>query len=96
VVEPIHSGLNFRFDMSVVYLRLIIFLVIDNIPVDNDALLMTDFMNLKIKSVPSFEGACCTTLSVDMGCARSMSDFHSFPSSPSSPLHLLLWPSFSL
>jgi hypothetical protein len=37
--------------MGVVYLRLIIFLVIDNIPIDSDALLMIDFINLKIKSI---------------------------------------------
>jgi hypothetical protein len=70
VVEPIHSGLNSRFDMGDVYLRLIILSVIDNIPVDNDTLLVTDFINLKIKSVPSFEGACCTTL-LQLACPQS-------------------------
>jgi hypothetical protein len=38
----------------VLYLRLIIFLVGGDILIDNEVLLMTDFMNLKIKSVQSF------------------------------------------
>jgi hypothetical protein len=38
----------------VLYLRLIIFSVRGNVSVDNDALLVTDFINLKIKSVQSF------------------------------------------
>jgi hypothetical protein len=38
----------------VLYLRLIIFSVGGDIPIDNEVLLMTDFMNLKIKSVQSF------------------------------------------
>jgi hypothetical protein len=37
--------------MSVTYLQLIIFLVIDDILIDNDVLLVSDFMNLKIKSI---------------------------------------------
>jgi hypothetical protein len=39
------------------YLRLIIFLVRDDISVDNEILLLTDFVNLKIKSTQSFEYA---------------------------------------
>jgi hypothetical protein len=38
-------------------LGLIILLVRDDIPVDSDALLVIDFMNLKIKSAQSFGGA---------------------------------------
>jgi hypothetical protein len=40
------------------YLRLIIFSVGDDVPVDSsETLLVTDFMNLKIKSTQSFGGA---------------------------------------
>jgi hypothetical protein len=38
----------------VLYLRLIIFSVRDDIPVDSEIFLVTDFMNLKIKSAQSF------------------------------------------
>jgi hypothetical protein len=42
----------------VLYLWLIIFLVRDDVPIDSsEALLMTDFVNLKIKSTQSFGGA---------------------------------------
>jgi hypothetical protein len=37
----------------VLYLRLIIFLVGGDVPVDNETLLVTDFVNLKIKPVQS-------------------------------------------
>jgi hypothetical protein len=40
----------------VLYLWLIIFLVGGDIPVDNDELLVTDFVNLKIKPTQSFGG----------------------------------------
>jgi hypothetical protein len=39
------------------HLRLIIFSVGGDVPVDSDALLMTDFVNLKIKSAQSFRCA---------------------------------------
>jgi hypothetical protein len=39
----------------VLYLRLIIFSVGDDVPVDSDAFLVTDFMDLKIKSAQSFK-----------------------------------------
>jgi hypothetical protein len=39
----------------VLYLRLIILSVGDDVPIDSDALLVTDFMDLKIKSAQSFE-----------------------------------------
>jgi hypothetical protein len=39
------------------YLRLIILSVGGDVPIDSDALLVTDFMNLKIKSAQSFGGA---------------------------------------
>ncbi len=35
---------------------MIIFLVGDDVPVDSDALLVTDFVNVKIKPAQSFEG----------------------------------------
>jgi hypothetical protein len=38
VVEPIHPGSNFRFDVSVAYLWLIILSVIGDIPVDSETL----------------------------------------------------------
>jgi hypothetical protein len=38
----------------VLHLRLIILLLGCDVPIDNDALLVTDFINLKIKSVQSF------------------------------------------
>jgi hypothetical protein len=41
----------------VLHLQLIIFLVGDDIPVNSETFLMTDFVNLKIKSAQSFEGA---------------------------------------
>jgi hypothetical protein len=41
----------------VLYLRLIILLVIDDVSVDSETLLVTDFVNLKIKSAQSFKGA---------------------------------------
>jgi hypothetical protein len=40
----------------VLHLRLIIFLMGGNIFVDSDVLLVTDFMNIKIKLVQSFRG----------------------------------------
>jgi hypothetical protein len=53
VVKSIHLSSNFRFDVGVVYLRLIIFLVVGDVTIDSDVLL-TNFVNLKIKSVQSF------------------------------------------
>jgi hypothetical protein len=41
----------------VLYLRLIILLVGDDVSVDNETLLVTDFVNLKIKSTQSFKDA---------------------------------------
>jgi hypothetical protein len=39
------------------HLRLIILSVGSDVPIDSDALLITDFVNLKIKSAQSFGGA---------------------------------------
>jgi hypothetical protein len=39
------------------YLQLIIFLVGDDVSIDNKTFLVTDFVNLKIKSVQSFRNA---------------------------------------
>jgi hypothetical protein len=50
VVQPTHLCLNLRFDICVIYLRLIILLVVGDISVDSEVLFVTDFMNLKIKS----------------------------------------------
>jgi hypothetical protein len=41
----------------VLYLRLIIFLVGDDVFVDSETLLVTDFVNLKIKPTQSFKDA---------------------------------------
>jgi hypothetical protein len=41
----------------VLHLRLIIFSVGGDVPVDSDTLLMTDFVNLKIKPAQFFGGA---------------------------------------
>jgi hypothetical protein len=41
----------------VLYLRLIIFSVGGDVPIDSEALLVTDFVNLKINPTQSFEGA---------------------------------------
>jgi hypothetical protein len=41
----------------VLYLRLIILSVGGDVPIDSETLLMTDFMNLKIKLAQSFRGA---------------------------------------
>jgi hypothetical protein len=41
----------------VLHLRLIILLVGGDVPVDSDTLLVTDFVNLKIKPAQSFRGA---------------------------------------
>jgi hypothetical protein len=57
VVEPSHPGSNSRFGMGVAYLRLIILSVVGDVPVNSEALLVTDFMILKTKPIESFEGA---------------------------------------
>jgi hypothetical protein len=57
VVKLTHPDLNLRFNMSVAYLQLIILSVVCDVPVRSETLLMTDFVNLKIKSVQSFEYA---------------------------------------
>jgi hypothetical protein len=47
VVEPTHPGLNYRFGMSVA--------VVDDVSIDSEIILMTDFVNLKL--VQYFRGA---------------------------------------
>jgi hypothetical protein len=56
VVELTYSASNPKFDM-VLYLRLIILSVGGDVPVNNKTLLVTDFVNLKIKLTQSFRGA---------------------------------------
>jgi hypothetical protein len=56
VVKLTYSASNPKFDM-VLYLRLIILSVGGDVPVDNKTLLVTDFVNLKIKLTQSFRGA---------------------------------------
>jgi hypothetical protein len=55
VEELSHLDSNFRFDVDVVYLRLIILLVVGDVIIDNETFLI-DFVNFKIKSVQFFEG----------------------------------------
>jgi hypothetical protein len=53
VVKLIHSNLNSRFDMSVIFTTNYSFNGGD-VSVDSETLLMTDFMNFKIKLIQSF------------------------------------------
>jgi hypothetical protein len=54
LVKLIHTDSNSRFDMIVVFTITYFFSVGDDIPVDSDVLLVTDFMNLKIKPAQFF------------------------------------------
>jgi hypothetical protein len=56
VVELIHPGSNPKFDMCVAFTANYSFSG-DDVPVDSETLLMTDFVNLKIKPTQSFGGA---------------------------------------
>jgi hypothetical protein len=55
-MKLIYLDLNFKFDMSVIFMTNY-FLVGDDILIDGEAILVTDFVNLKIKSAQSFRGA---------------------------------------
>jgi hypothetical protein len=52
-VQLTHSGSNHIFDMCVAFTANC-FLVGGDVPIDNETFLMTDFINLKIKSAQSF------------------------------------------
>jgi hypothetical protein len=54
MVKLTHSDLNSKFDMNVVFTTNY-FLVEDDVHIDSDTLLITDFMNLKAKSTQSFK-----------------------------------------
>jgi hypothetical protein len=56
VVELIHPGSNHRFDMNVAFTANYFFSGRRR-PVNSKTLLVTDFVNLKIKSAQYFEGA---------------------------------------
>jgi hypothetical protein len=56
VVELTHPGSNPRFDMGVAFTANYSFSWRRR-PIDNEALLVTDFVNLRIKPTQSFEGA---------------------------------------
>jgi hypothetical protein len=56
VMELIYLNLNFRFNVAVLYLWLIILSVI-NVVLSTVKRYLTDFMNLKIKLIQFFEGA---------------------------------------
>jgi hypothetical protein len=53
IVELIYSGLNFIFDISVVFM-INYFLVKDDVTIDNKTFLVADFINFKIKPAQSF------------------------------------------
>jgi hypothetical protein len=58
VLKSIHLFLNFRFDVSVAYLRLIILLVVGDVP-STVRRSLTDFINFKIKIAKSFDVHTC-------------------------------------
>jgi hypothetical protein len=53
-VEPIHSGLNSKFNVSIVFTAKYSFSR-RRCLIDSEMLLMTDFVNLKIKPAQSFK-----------------------------------------
>jgi hypothetical protein len=55
VVKLTHPGSNHKFDMCVAFTAN--YSLGDDVPVDSETLLMTDFVNLKIKPLQSFGGA---------------------------------------
>jgi hypothetical protein len=61
----------------VLYLRLIILSVGGDVPVDSEALLVTDFMNLKIKPAQSFRcahrGRVCVRVFIEMSARTCIS-----------------------
>jgi hypothetical protein len=61
VVESTHTDSNYRFNMSVTYLWLIILSVVADVPVNSETLLVIDFVNLKIKPTQTFECALLVT-----------------------------------
>jgi hypothetical protein len=52
-VKLIHLDLNFKFDMSVIFMTNYFFSE-DDVFVDSETLLVIDFVNIKIKSIQSF------------------------------------------
>jgi hypothetical protein len=54
VVELTHIGLNLRFDMSIVFMANYSFSGRRR-PIDSETLLVTDFVNLKIKTAQFFK-----------------------------------------
>jgi hypothetical protein len=57
LVRSLVAELNYLDLICVLYLRLIIFLIGDDVSINSEIFLMTDFMNLKIKSTQSFKCA---------------------------------------
>jgi hypothetical protein len=55
VVKLIYSCLNARFDMRIIFMANY-FLVGGDVPINSETFLITDFINLKIKSAQSFRG----------------------------------------
>jgi hypothetical protein len=75
-MELIHLGSNPRFDMSVAFTTNYFFNGRRR-PVDSDALLVTDFVNLKIKPAQSFEyayrGSVCVHVFIGVSVHTCMS-----------------------
>jgi hypothetical protein len=55
VVKSIHLSSNFRFDVGVVYLRLIIFLVVGDVTIDSDDVLFNQLCESQNKVGPIFQ-----------------------------------------
>jgi hypothetical protein len=57
VAELTHLGLNLIFDMCIAFTSNYSFSGRGNVPIDSETLLMTDFVNHKIKPTQSFRSA---------------------------------------
>jgi hypothetical protein len=55
MVELTYLDLNYKFNMRIIFMINYFFSVRDDVLVDSETFLMTDFMNLKIKSAQSFK-----------------------------------------
>jgi hypothetical protein len=55
MVKLTYLDLNYKFNMRIIFMINYFFSVRDDVLVDSETFLMTDFMNLKIKSAQSFK-----------------------------------------
>jgi hypothetical protein len=76
VVELTHPGSNTRFDMGIVFTANYSFSG-GNVPIDSEVHLVTDFVNLKIKSAQSFRcvnrGRVCVRVFIEVSARTCMS-----------------------